>query len=144
MPLESNPESSTKLWTAPEWITLPESGAKVAVCRPTEDYFCELHSSWPRELTEKCDFQAQSGERANWTQEEIKFLRQEQRRILEQAFVRAREALRPEPSSPDFLWLSDSDTRFVWDFITSAENFPTGLWDEPSGNTGQPNLQLIN
>lgn len=104
-------------WQKPERIKLPSSGIEVMVCRPTSAFFRQLGSQWPAELLWKFAVQVHSGERAEFTPEEISFIDNEVGRIMRESFYQASRSISPRPIGGGPIILNSIDGEFARSFI---------------------------
>lgn len=99
-------------WTEPERVQLAKSGVAVLLRRPTKFFWALRRAGWPELLREKMEAIA-GGEKVELTREEILLLVNEDRKMLEQAFVSPAVSLAPGPEQFDAAFLHEEDLEFV-------------------------------
>jgi hypothetical protein len=105
-------QAESRQWEEPHTVTLPGSGVRVTVRRPTRFYWKLRRTTWSRELVAKLDLQTQGVEPA-FTADETALLMREHMQMVAEAFIEPCVSLEPGEQQFDTDWLDNPDADFL-------------------------------
>jgi hypothetical protein len=104
-------------WCEPETVTLPKSGFKLIMRRPTRIFFALRNARRSEEYRQKLEMASAGRTGFALTPYELQLWNFEQDRLTWDAIVAPKPSLTPDANQFDPRWLPDEDIEFIRDYL---------------------------